>query len=223
MANDQHVSPKSHRRFLRSKRLFDLMLIVAALPVIVPVTLVVAAFVRLKMGTPVLFRQMRPGRHGIPFIMYKFRSMVADRDRHGALLADGARLTPFGRWLRATSLDELPELYNVFRGEMALVGPRPLLMQYLPLYDAQQWRRHEMSPGVTGWAQINGRNAISWEDKFALDVWYIDHASLWLDVRIIWLTLLKVVRRDGISAEGDATMPVFAGNAVAADISDVPE
>ncbi len=168
--------------------------------------------VRRKLGSPVLFTQVRPGLHGKPFRMVKFRTMTDARDASGALLPDAQRLTPFGRFLRSSSLDELPELWNVLRGEMSLVGPRPLLMEYLPLYSPEQARRHEVRPGITGWAQINGRNAISWADKFALDVWYVDHRSLFLDIRILWLTVRKVLVRDGISAAGEATMPKFEGD-----------
>ncbi len=170
--------------------------------------------IRRKLGSPVLFIQQRPGLHGKPFRMVKFRTMTDARDAAGQLLPDAQRLTPFGCFLRASSLDELPELWNVMRGEMSLVGPRPLLMEYLPLYSPQQARRHEVRPGITGWAQVNGRNAISWADKFALDVWYVDHRSLWLDVRILWLTMRKVLVRDGISAAGEATMPRFEGDKV---------
>jgi lipopolysaccharide/colanic/teichoic acid biosynthesis glycosyltransferase len=193
------------------KRLIDFIasslgLLVLALPL-----LVLAWLVHRKLGSPVLFTQMRPGLKGKPFLMVKFRTMTDARDASGALLPDVQRLTPFGRFLRASSLDELPELWNVLRGEMSLVGPRPLLMDYLPLYSPEQSRRHEVRPGITGWAQVNGRNAISWNDKFALDVWYVDHGSLWLDVRILWLTVCKVLVRDGISAAGEATMPRFDG------------
>ncbi len=194
------------------KRIFDLIassigLLVLALPL-----LLLAWQVRRKLGSPVLFTQVRPGLHGKPFRMVKFRTMTDARDASGALLPDAQRLTPFGRFLRASSLDELPELWNVLRGEMSLVGPRPLLMEYLPLYSPEQARRHEVRPGITGWAQVNGRNAISWADKFALDVWYVDHRSLWLDVRILWLTVRKVMVREGISAAGEATMPRFEGD-----------
>ncbi|MFD1731408.1 sugar transferase [Deinococcus malanensis] len=173
--------------------------------------LVLALLVRWKLGSPVLFKQVRPGLGGQPFTMYKFRTMTAERDADGNLLPDSARLTPFGRLLRSTSLDELPELLNVLRGDMSLVGPRPLLMEYLPLYNAQQARRHEVRPGITGWAQVNGRNALSWKEKFEHDVWYVDHVSLLLDVRIILMSLYKVFRREGISAAGEATMPKFTG------------
>ena len=163
-------------------------------------------------GWPVLFAQTRPGLNGRPFRMLKFRSMSNRRNARGELLSDSERLTPFGRFLRASSLDELPELLNVLRGEMSLVGPRPLLMEYLDRYTPLQARRHEVRPGITGWAQVNGRNAISWEQKFELDVWYVDHRSFWLDLRILWLTVIKVLRRDGISAAGEATMPKFTGS-----------
>jgi lipopolysaccharide/colanic/teichoic acid biosynthesis glycosyltransferase len=164
------------------------------------------------MGKPVLFRQTRPGLHGVPFLMIKFRTMRDAVDASGVPLPDAARLTRLGRFLRSSSLDELPELWNVLKGEMSLVGPRPLLMEYLPLYSAEQARRHEVRPGVTGWAQVNGRNALSWEDKFALDLWYVENRSLWLDLKIVWMTIRKVIKRDGISAEGEATMPKFTGS-----------
>ncbi len=193
------------------KRLFDLLVAALALLLLALPLLVLIWFIRRKLGSPVLFRQIRPGFQGRPFTMVKFRTMTNERGADGALLPDAQRLTPFGRFLRASSLDELPELWNVLRGDMSLVGPRPLLMEYLPLYTPEQARRHEVRPGITGWAQVNGRNAISWEDKFALDVWYVDNRSMWLDVRILWLTVRKVLVRDGISAPGDATMPKFEG------------
>jgi len=168
--------------------------------------------VRRKLGSPVLFRQVRPGQHGRPFMMVKFRTMTDERGADGELLPDALRLTPFGHFLRASSLDELPELWNVLRGEMSLVGPRPLLMEYLPLYSTEQARRHEVRPGITGWAQINGRNAVSWDERFRLDVWYVDHRSVCLDLKILWLTVRKVLVREGISAKGEATMPRFNGN-----------
>ena len=167
--------------------------------------------IRQQFGKPVLFRQTRPGLEGHPFELLKFRSMKNERDSHGHLLSDDKRLSDFGRWLRSTSLDELPELWNVLRGDMSLVGPRPLLMEYLPLYSPEQARRHEVRPGITGWAQVNGRNAISWEEKFRLDVWYVDNHSFWLDLKILFLTVVRVFQRSGISAEGDATMPKFTG------------
>lgn len=194
------------------KRLFDILLSACGLLVLAMPLLALAWQVRRKLGSPVLFTQVRPGLHGKPFRMVKFRTMTDERDASGALLPDAQRLTPFGRFLRSSSLDELPELWNVLRGEMSLVGPRPLLMEYLHLYSPEQARRHEVRPGITGWAQVNGRNAISWTDKFALDVWYVDHRSLWLDMRILWLTVRKVLVRDGISAAGEATMPRFEGD-----------
>jgi len=169
--------------------------------------------VRRRLGTPVLFRQTRPGLRGDPFEMIKLRTMTQACGPDGKLLPDAERLTGFGRFLRATSLDELPELWNVLKGDMSLVGPRPLLMEYLPLYTPEQARRHEVRPGITGWAQVNGRNALSWEEKFKLDVWYVDNRSFWLDIKILWLTVKKVLVREGISAAGDATMPKFTGSA----------
>jgi lipopolysaccharide/colanic/teichoic acid biosynthesis glycosyltransferase len=196
----------------RMKRVFDpILAFLALLALCLPLMFLVWK-IRSKLGSPVLFKQIRPGLHGKPFTMVKFRTMTDARDASGALLPDAQRLTPFGRFLRASSLDELPELWNVLRGEMSLVGPRPLLMEYLPLYSLEQARRHEVRPGITGWAQVNGRNAISWTEKFALDVWYVDNRSLWLDMRILWLTVRKVLVRDGISAAGEATMPRFEGD-----------
>lgn len=194
------------------KRLFDLLLSFGLLLVLSLPLLLLWGVVRCKLGSPVLFRQVRPGLHGRPFMMIKFRTMTDKRGADGELLPDARRLTSFGRFLRATSLDELPELWNVLRGEMSLVGPRPLLMEYLPLYSPEQARRHEVRPGITGWAQVNGRNALSWEDRFKLDIWYVDHRSFWLDLRILWLTMRKVIVREGISAQGEATMPKFTGN-----------
>jgi lipopolysaccharide/colanic/teichoic acid biosynthesis glycosyltransferase len=194
------------------KRVFDLLASIIGLLILAVPLALLAWQVRSKLGSPVLFTQMRPGLHGKPFLMVKFRTMTDERDADGALLPDAQRLTAFGRFLRSSSLDELPELWNVLRGEMGLVGPRPLLMEYLPLYSTEQARRHEVRPGITGWAQVNGRNAISWADKFALDVWYVDHHSLWLDVQILWRTMRKVLVRDGISAAGEATMPRFEGD-----------
>jgi lipopolysaccharide/colanic/teichoic acid biosynthesis glycosyltransferase len=194
------------------KRLFDLFGFLSALLLLSPVFLLTAWQVRRRIGVPVLFRQIRPGLAGRPFELLKFRTMTDERGPDGQLLPDKDRLTPFGRWLRASSLDELPELWNVLKGEMSLVGPRPLLVEYLPRYTPEQARRHEVRPGITGWAQVNGRNAISWEEKFKLDVWYVDNQSLWLDLKILWLTIKKVLVRDGISAQGDATMPKFTGS-----------
>lgn len=194
------------------KRLFDLALTIPLLAGLSPVLVLVAFLVRRDLGSPVLFRQTRPGLHGRLFVMYKFRTMQEVRDEEGNLLPDERRITPLGRLLRRASLDELPELFNVLKGEMSLVGPRPLLVEYLERYTPEQARRHEVRPGVTGWAQVNGRNALSWEDRFALDLWYVDNQSLWLDLKILWLTLIKVLRGEGISARGHATMPKFTGS-----------
>ncbi|SFQ41981.1 Sugar transferase involved in LPS biosynthesis (colanic, teichoic acid) [Geopseudomonas sagittaria] len=194
------------------KRLFDIVAAACGLLLLAPVIAIVAWQIRRKLGSPVLFRQLRPGRDGKPFEIIKFRSMRDAVDAHGDPLPDGERMTPFGSFLRASSLDELPELWNVLKGDMSLVGPRPLLMEYLPLYSPEQFRRHAVRPGVTGWAQVNGRNALSWEDKFRLDIWYVDHQSFWLDLKIICLTLAKVMVREGISAAGEATMPKFTGS-----------
>lgn len=193
------------------KRSLDILVSLGALIFLALPLLVLAFLVAVKLGWPVVFMQVRPGLHGKPFRMVKFRTMTDERAADGELLPDALRLTPFGRKLRASSLDELPELWNVLKGEMSLVGPRPLLMEYLPLYSSEQARRHEVRPGITGWAQVNGRNAISWEDKFSLDVWYVDHQSLWLDLKILWMTVRKVLMRDGISAQGEATMSRFTG------------
>lgn len=194
------------------KRLFDIVVVIPLLLALSPVLLVIALIVRFSMGSPVLFAQVRPGLYGRPFTMYKFRTMTDARDEQGRLLSDAERLTKLGRILRSTSLDELPELFNVLKGDMSLVGPRPLLMEYLPLYSPEQARRHEVRPGITGWAQVNGRNALSWEEKFEHDVWYVDNWSPWLDIKILWLTLVAVLRRDGINADGHATMPPFIGS-----------
>lgn len=194
------------------KRIFDIVASFFGLLLLSPVIAIVAWKISRKLGSPVLFRQIRPGKDGKPFEMIKFRTMRDAVDANGNPLPDSERMTPFGGFLRSSSLDELPGLWNVLKGEMSLVGPRPLLMEYLPLYSTEQYRRHQVRPGVTGWAQINGRNAISWEDKFKLDVWYVDNRSLWLDIKIVFLTIKKVVVRDGISAEGEATMSKFAGD-----------
>ena len=194
------------------KRVIDILVGLGALALLSPLLLILGQLVRLNLGAPVLFRQVRPGLHGRPFTMYKFRTMTDARDASGALLPDAKRLTPLGKFLRATSLDELPELYNVLRGDMSLVGPRPLLVEYLERYTLRQARRHEVRPGITGWAQVNGRNALSWEEKFERDVWYVENQSLWLDLRILWLTVLKVLRREGISEEGQATVKYFQGS-----------
>ncbi|WP_423192326.1 sugar transferase [Cupriavidus sp. H18C2] len=194
------------------KRFFDICVAFSALVVLAIPLCCLAVLVRVKLGSPVLFAQTRPGKDGKPFRMVKFRTMTDARGSDGKLLPDADRLTSFGRLLRSTSLDELPELWNVLKGDMSLVGPRPLLMEYLPLYSAEQARRHDVRPGVTGWAQVNGRNALSWEEKFALDVWYVDHRSFWLDIRILWLTVRKVLVREGVSAAGEATMSRFTGS-----------
>jgi sugar transferase EpsL len=196
---------------LYGKRALDLMLTIPALLVLALVWAVLALLVRVKLGAPVLFRQQRPGLHGKPFALYKFRTMTDACDAHGKLLPDAERLMGLGRFLRATSMDELPELFNVLRGEMSLVGPRPLLMQYLERYTPEQMRRNAVKPGITGWAQVNGRNALTWEQKFALDVWYVDHQSLWLDLKIILLTVWKIIQREGISQPGQVTMEEFRG------------
>ncbi|EKT4565349.1 sugar transferase [Pseudomonas putida] len=194
------------------KRLFDVVAAVAGLALLSPVIAIVAILVRRKLGSPVLFRQVRPGIHGKPFEMVKFRTMRDAVDSQGNPLPDAQRMTRFGSFLRSSSLDELPELWNVVKGDMSLVGPRPLLMEYMSLYDAEQRRRHDVRPGVTGWAQINGRNALSWEEKFKLDVWYVDNRTFGLDLKILFLTVKKVIVKDGISAQGEVTMSKFTGS-----------
>jgi sugar transferase EpsL len=194
------------------KRFIDVTIALVVGLLASPLLAVLFVLVRIKLGSPVLFAQVRPGMHGKPFQMLKFRTMTTMTDSFGNLLPDAERLTAFGKFLRSTSLDELPELWNVLKGDMSLVGPRPLLMEYLPLYSEEQARRHEVRPGITGWAQINGRNAIGWDEKFKLDVWYVDNQAFWLDVRILWLTAQKVVQREGVSAQGEATMPKFTGS-----------
>lgn len=200
------------RRTLVIKRGFDIFVASLLLLVLAPVMGVLALIIWLTMGTPVLFKQVRPGLHGKPFIMYKFRTMTNAQDAQGNLLPDEQRITSLGRFLRSTSLDELPELWNVLKGDMSLVGPRPLLMEYLPLYTPEQFRRHEVKPGITGWAQINGRNALTWEERFAFDVWYVEHISLALDISILLRTLWKVLTREGIAHPGSETMPKFTGS-----------
>jgi sugar transferase EpsL len=194
------------------KRFFDAASSILGVLLLAPCMLIIAALVRINHGSPIFFMQVRPGLHGKPFTMRKFRTMTNDGGSSGDLLPDSQRLTRLGKFLRSTSLDELPELFNVLKGEMSLVGPRPLLMEYLPLYTPEQARRHEVKPGITGWAQVNGRNAISWEEKFRLDVWYVDNRSFLLDLKILWLTLAKVFKREGISQEGQATMEKFQGS-----------
>ncbi|WP_419786401.1 sugar transferase [Pseudodesulfovibrio sp.] len=204
------------------KRIFDLCLTVPALLLFWPIILLVALLVRINLGSPVLFRQTRPGRYGRPFDIIKFRSMRDANGPDGRPLPDAERLTRFGCFLRSSSLDELPELWNVLKGEMSLVGPRPLLMQYLDRYTPRQARRHEVRPGITGWAQVHGRNAIAWEDKFELDVWYVDHASVMLDLKILWLTVASVLRREGVCQPGHATTEEFMGSEVRPENDNAP-
>ncbi len=194
------------------KRLFDLAIASFFLPFVFLVCFVITLFVKIKLGSPVLFKQSRPGLNGSIFNMYKLRTMTNECDKNGNLLSDEIRLTKFGKFLRSTSLDELPSLWCVVKGDMSLVGPRPLLVEYLPLYSEKQSRRHEVKPGITGWAQVNGRNAISWDEKFELDVWYVDNQSFWLDIKILWLTVKKVISRDGISQNNHVTMDKFKGS-----------
>ena len=194
------------------KRLFDLILSFVGLLFLLPVIILIVLLVRLKIGSPIFFKQGRPGLNGEIFNMVKFRTMTNERDKNGNVLSDEIRLTKFGKFLRSTSLDELPGLWNVLKGDMSLVGPRPLLVEYLPLYSEKQSRRHDVRPGITGWAQANGRNAISWDEKFELDVWYVDNQSIWLDVKILWLTVKKVIRREGVSKDGHVTTEYFKGN-----------
>lgn len=194
------------------KRFFDFIVALSALFTLLPITILVALLIRFKLGSPILFTQNRPGLHGKVFKMMKFRSMLDAKDKNGNLLPDNERMTKFGSFLRSTSLDELPGLFNVLKGDMSLVGPRPLLVQYLPLYSTEQARRHNVRPGITGWAQVNGRNAISWEQKFKFDVWYVDNQSFWLDIKILLLTVKKVFIRDGITADGHVTIEPFKGS-----------
>jgi sugar transferase EpsL len=196
-----------------AKRIFDFIVSLGLLVVLLPIILVVAVLIAAFIGLPVLFRQQRPGLHGRPFQIYKFRTMSMARDAAGELLPDARRLMPMGTLLRRLSLDELPQLYNVLKGDMSLVGPRPLLMEYLPLYSAEQMRRHEVRPGITGWTQVNGRNALSWEEKFALDVWYVDHRSFWLDLEILVMTVKRVFSGSGVTQVGHATTEKFRGTA----------
>jgi sugar transferase EpsL len=203
------MSPGIYRKF--GKRLFDLGLVIPALIVFSPLIFILALLVRWKLGSPILFRQQRPGLNGRPFTLLKFRTMLPERDAYGKLLSEAGRLTPFGRFLRSASLDEWPELINVLKGEMSLIGPRPLLMRYLNRYTPRQRRRHEVKPGLSGWAQVNGRNAISWEQKFGLDVWYVDHCSFGLDLKILTKTLWTILKREGITHEAHPSMPEFLG------------
>jgi sugar transferase EpsL len=197
---------------LIAKGLLDYASGIALMALLGPVILAVALLVRLKLGSPVLFAQQRPGRHGQPFVLYKFRTMTDARDAAGTLLDDEKRLTPFGRKLRELSLDELPQIINLLKGDLSLVGPRPLLMEYLPLYSPEQFRRHDVKPGITGWAQINGRNAVTWEERFKLDLWYVDHRTFWIDLKIIAMTIARVLSREGVNQPGRATMDRFQGN-----------
>jgi len=194
------------------KRLFDFSCSLIGLIIVSPLLLLAALLIRMKLGSPVLFRQMRPGLYGRPFFVYKFRTMTDERDENGTLLPDEERITPLGQMLRKFSIDELPQLFNVVKGDLSLVGPRPLLMEYLELYSPEQERRHEVRPGITGWAQVNGRNTISWEEKFKLDVWYVNHQSFFLDIKIIFLTVYKVFKREGISQQGHVTIEKFSGH-----------
>jgi len=195
-----------------TKRIFDLVISIILLLLLSPIIIIVALLVHQKLGAPILFRQERPGLRGVPFCMIKFRTMTNSYDASGKQLSDAERITAFGRFLRSTSLDELPELWNVVKGEMSLVGPRPLLMQYLERYSAEQMRRHEVRPGITGWAQVNGRNSLTWEQKFALDVWYVENISFWVDVKILGLTLVKITKREGINQTGHVTSEEFLGS-----------
>ncbi|WP_276527870.1 sugar transferase [Oceanobacillus picturae] len=194
------------------KRIFDLIVSLAVLIIFSIIIAITAIIVRAKLGSSILFKQQRPGLHGKPFYVYKFRTMTDEKDANGELLPDYVRLTKTGKVIRKLSLDELPQLFNVLKGDISLVGPRPLLMEYLDLYTQEQARRHEVKPGITGWAQVNGRNAISWEDKFELDVWYVDNRSFWLDIKILFLTVLKVFKSEGINQDGQATMTKFKGS-----------
>ena len=194
------------------KRIFDIFVVLISLPLLIPIYFLVILVVKIKLGSPIFFKQPRPGLGGEVFNIHKFRTMTNECDSNGVLLSDSKRLTQFGKFLRSTSLDELPSLWSVLKGDMSLVGPRPLLVEYLPLYSERQSKRHEVRPGITGWAQVNGRNSISWDEKFELDVWYVDNQSIWLDVKILWLTVKKVIVRDGITTQGDVTMPIFRGS-----------
>jgi lipopolysaccharide/colanic/teichoic acid biosynthesis glycosyltransferase len=206
------VNPSTAVTYDRAKRVIDVVLVLLGMVLLGPLLLLLAWKVRRDLGSPVIFRQRRPGLHGEVFDLLKFRTMTNERGPDGALLPDERRLTPFGRWLRSTSLDEIPEMVNVLKGEMSLVGPRPLLVEYLAIYTPEQARRHEVRPGITGWTQVNGRNDLSWDQKFALDVWYVDHRSLWLDVRILVRTLWVMLTRRGVSMEGSATSVPFEGS-----------
>ena len=196
----------------KTKKIFDLFLVLLSLPLILPIYLLLMLLVLVEFNFPILFKQSRPGLNGKIFNIYKFRTMTRECDKEGKLLSDELRLTKFGKLLRSTSLDELPNLWNVLKGDMSLVGPRPLLVEYLSLYSSKQARRHEVKPGITGWAQVNGRNAITWAEKFDFDVWYVDNKSILLDIKILWLTIKKVIMREGINQDRQATMEKFKGN-----------
>lgn len=201
----------THKYGFLKKRVLDIVFSIVALVIFSPILILVSIFVRYNFGSPIIFKQQRPGKDGKPFWIMKFRTMTNDRDNEGELLADEHRITPFGTFLRSTSLDELPELFNVLRGDMSVVGPRPLMMHYMERYNAEQMRRHHVRPGITGWAQVNGRNAVSWEERFKLDVWYVENMSLYLDLKIIFMTISTVLQRDGINQEGHVTMTEFMG------------
>jgi len=219
---EEHISKYSvEMRAIPMKRLFDIIVSLLTLIFLSPVIGVTALLIRSKIGSPVLFKQQRPGFNEKPFYVYKFRSMTDERDEQGELLPDDVRLTSFGKVVRKLSLDELPQLLNVLKGDMSFVGPRPLLMEYLPLYNERQARRHDVRPGITGWAQVNGRNAISWEEKFELDVWYVENWSFWLDIKILFMTVLKVFKSEGISQDGQATMTKFKGTIASSGEGDV--
>ena len=203
------------------KRYFDFIVSFIALIILLPIIVVTAVLIRFKIGKPILFKQERPGIYGKSFYVYKFRTMTDARDANGELLPDNVRLTDFGKFVRKLSLDELPQLWNVLKGDMSFVGPRPLLVEYLPLYNERQAKRHNVLPGITGWAQVNGRNAISWEEKFELDVWYVDNQSFWLDIKILFMTVAKVFKSEGINQDGQATIQKFAGSKIAADKDEV--
>ena len=194
------------------KRVFDILLSLVLIILFLPIYLIISLLILAKMGKPIFFRQERPGLNGEIFNIYKFRTMTNEKDKNGELLSDEKRLIGIGKFIRSTSLDELPQLFNVFKGNMSFVGPRPLLVEYLPLYNERQKKRHDVKPGITGWAQVNGRNAISWEEKFELDVWYVEHQSFWLDMKILWMTFLKVIKRSDVSSSTSMTMEKFMGN-----------
>lgn len=207
-----YVSKPGKNRVIGIKRLFDFIVAGIGIVVTSPIMIIFAILIRMKLGKPIIFKQQRPGLHGNPFYVYKFRTMTDEVDENGELLPDHIRLTKLGRLIRKLSVDELPQLFNVLKGDLSLVGPRPLLMEYLPLYTAEQARRHDVKPGITGWAQVNGRNAITWEEKFKLDVWYVENQSFWLDLKILFLTIVKVVKSEGINQAGQATMEKFTGS-----------